>query len=67
VERFDDVGPRDRENLVAPFEGDAAKVVGLEVAKLQIRACGSVKDDDFLGESREIRVVSVWSRKRRTK
>jgi hypothetical protein len=51
MQRLNDARLGDRENLVAPFEGGPTKVVGVEMAELEIGARRAVKDDDAFRQS----------------
>ena len=50
VQALDEVGPVQRQHLVAPFEGGAAEVVGVQVHQLEVGSGGPVEDEDPLGE-----------------
>ena len=67
VQRFDDVGPRDVQDLVAAFERGAAEVVRLEVPELEIGARRAVVDENALRQSTQVRVVGARSSERRTR
>src|SRR5690606_37846236 len=47
---FDDVGAGDTENVGAALEGRTSEIVETQIATLQIRPCGTVKDDDSCGK-----------------
>jgi hypothetical protein len=46
----DEVGPGFDQDLVAPLELGSAEVVGPEAEELQVRAHGTVEDDDAVAQ-----------------
>ena len=52
VQRVDDVGLGDDQDLVATLEGGAAEVVGAQMLELEVGAGGAVEDEDALGPVR---------------
>ncbi len=61
VKLLDHVGPRDVEDLVAPFEVVAPEIVDREVLHLKTRAGGPVVDQHAFAEGREIGIVGPRS------
>src|SRR6202034_3123272 len=54
VQPLDDVGPRVDQDFVAALELGAAEVRGRQLGQLEVRAGGSVEDDDPLAQRAEI-------------
>ena len=59
VQVGDHVRPGGHEHLVAALEGRAAKVVGSEVAQLQVGADGSVENHHSLAHGLQVRTHSI--------
>jgi len=67
VQRFDGVGLRDDEDLVATFERGAAEVVGVQVLQLEVRSGRAVVDEDSFAQCAQIGVVRARSSEGRSR